>query len=888
MQQKPITISSNEFNEKIKNNLRDFYIYQFKKFRKDADSDYRKKGTNESKPASTFTEEKQRLISMLESQTQMEWTRQKGGICCCTADTRNLDTNPFWEPYRFCAASPRYIGWLISMVLLLHPQVQLRDPMGIPAPLFPVSLRPFHPDITNRLKAESKEGFPSWLYSHIDGLYDDTEWGVFCTERYLAIYRQRINPKKMILEDDPDRFGMAGNTLQYYYYKSVGNQDILNDQFKNRLAGEITGILHSQRISSRREQWHLSDNRLKISEENPDLAFRFGHMLVFFSQTLPLGFIGSRLQTRTGAQAGIFRYKHSYIEKSLNDYNIADLLHGIQSESWIQLEYRNGTKLRYQQMICLPLQIRESTQDGRQYLMYYHPGYRSLGALRLDFIDKIRFVSVNIRTYYTQDLIHARQALRYIWGCAMPDFFSGNLMQPPRYTHIKLLIRRDLPVIENRLRREARHGQVTRVDEENRTLTYEVELTDPLEIIPWIRSFTPRVLGLWVDGVSCPVQTPDPTVAMRDYLRQPERDGSAKILRHELRNDVDFQICDPGYFPHEQLFHPVFSLTFDTVVQILFFMMQHPDRYYTHSQIMELIRFFWPARIHLQEDIRKNILKNIEILCSCQGNSYRLDYIPAEEFLKQCTNLWDLIPLSDLEASYLKGILLQEKAKLFLSDQEIRQILSGLDPGTQALDFSLVYYYDQYRDITPRYSDSSLQKHFSMLMASASRCETLNVVYAGQRRTTSESLTAIRLVYSKREDKFWACCADANGRISHRNLERFSSVSFSGHRLERGVLLAAAEEAAEKDLRTLVLEFTDEKNRAERLVSEFSPWKKQCTCNSLPDRQTYTMALTYDAQDAFEMAVRLLSYGEGIVIREDTGDVARQIFLRRNAVTQNV
>ena len=135
MQQKPITISTNEFNEKIKNNLRDYYVYQFKRFRKDDTSDYRKKGTNENKPASTFTEEKQRLLSMLESQTQMEWTMEKGGVCCCTVDTRTLNNNPFWEPYRFCAASPRYLGWFLSMILVLHPQIQLRDPLGLPEPV---------------------------------------------------------------------------------------------------------------------------------------------------------------------------------------------------------------------------------------------------------------------------------------------------------------------------------------------------------------------------------------------------------------------------------------------------------------------------------------------------------------------------------------------------------------------------------------------------------------------------------------------------------------------------------------------------------------------------------------------------------------------------------
>ncbi len=885
MQQKPITISCNEFNEKIKNNLRDYYIYQFKRFRQDDTSDYRKKGTNDSKPASTFTEEKQRLLSMLESQTQMEWTMEKGGICCCTADTRTLEYNPFWQPYRFCVASPRYLGWFLSMIMLLHPQVQLRGPLGLPEPVFPRVLQSFHPDTAGRLKAMSRENLQDWLQLQIEELYHNATWGNLCLERFLSLTRQRINGRKMVLEEDADRFGASRELLQACYFHWNDRSDVGDDQFKNRLNNTCSGILKSKRLSQRKEQWRLSDNSLQKIKEDQNLLRRFQEMVGYFTHNLPLGFVGTCLQRRIGTTPHLIRYKHSYITKALNDYNIADLLHGIRQKSWLNLEYRNGSKLRYQTMVCFPLQIRESTQDGRQYLMYYHPGYRSLGALRLDFIDRITYGLVEDRPYYAQDIARAQQALQFVWGSSMPGFFTGNLMEEPQYHHVKLVVRKDLPIIETRLVRESRHGKLTHADEITQTLTYEVDVTDPSEMIPWIRSFAPRVLEIWVDGVGCHPEAADPTTALRGRLDELATALPPRPDRHPFRKDVKFLPQKSGLYPHEYLFNPVFSLAFDTVVQVVFQMMQQPDRYYTYSDLMTMIGKAWPADIQLQDDMQDSIYENITMLCSGSGRrGYRLDYIPVNTYMNACQNLWDMIPLSDLETGYLKGILQQPKAKLFLSEEEIRQILCGLSEDTEALNFSAVYYHDRHRDVAQCYELDTTWANFAALMDSAVTGTVLDTVYASQRATVPTQLTVVRFEYSKREDKFWACCIDKRSRVSFRNLDRFLSVKKTEQTKESDLLRDLADAETASNARKILLQFTDEKNCAERLVTEFSPWKKKCTCHTEADARHYTMELFYDEKDAFEIAVRLLSYGDVILILEDSGGVAHQICLRNQSV----
>lgn len=882
MQHKPVTISANEFNEKIKNNLRDYYVYQFKRFLKNDASDYRKKGTDEFKPASTFTEEKQRLLAILESQSRMEWIMGKGGICCCTVDTRMLEINPFWVPYGFCAVSSRYIGWFLNTFLLLHPQMQLRRPDGLTEPIFPRVLWEFRPDAAVRMKAMSRENLQDWLYRRMEQLYGDGKWGNMCMERFLSLHCQRINGRKMLLEADTERYGLSRELLQQYYFQRGGSADIGVEQFQNRMEKEPSGVFCSKRLGQRREQWRLSTSRLLLSSGNQDLRFRFQQMVGYFAQTLPLGFVGWRLWQRAGRDSSLIHYKHNYIIKALNDYNIVDLLHAIEHGIWIRLEFRNGMKLRYRTMVCYPLQIRESTQNGRQYLMYYHPGYRSLGSLRLDFIDRITYGDVEERSYYAEEIARAGQMLDTVWGVSVSGFVRGNLMHPMKNTHIRLVVRRDRPVTENRLFRERRHGRITEVDNVGQTITYEADAADPGEMIPWVRSFSERVLEIWVNGVACHPQKDDAAGGLRAYLSKTALMDADLPERHDFQDDVVFRAQKDPRYPHECLFNPLSGVAFDTVMQTVFEMMRYPDRSYSPADLKERIRRAWPAEIQLQTGILDSIYKSIVSLCSgSSGAGYRLDYIPTEECMAACDTFWDLIPLTELETSYLKGVLSHCKAHLFLSEQEIGLLLGGLRENVEPISFSSLYYYDQHRDVTACYQSEDVRKNFVALMDSAASGRKLETVYESQTGTDALTLTAVRLEYSKREDRFRAVCADGNSRVSFRNLERFVSILPKEEYGDRQQLRQLADADAEENRRRLVLNFVDERNLAERLVTEFSPWKKICTSRQEDGVRIYTMELFYDARDTLEIAVRLLSYGKGIDIVDDSGDVARQLKLRR-------
>ena len=875
MQQKPITISVNEFNEKFRNNLRDYYIYQFKRFQKDDSSDYRKKGTNEIKPANTFTEEKQRLISLLESQTQIEWTREKGGICYCTADTRFLDTNPFWEPYRFCSSPRYYLGWFLCMVLLLHPKVQLRDPDGSRDSVFPRVLTAIL-----KLKPQSKDNILGLVIDHADTLYGNADWGEFCYHRYCAIHRQKINGRKMVFEKDPDRFGVKAEVLLKFHSQRGGHGDVQNDQFKNRLHDTHTGILRSKQVKPREKQWRLSSNTLQPLWDHPELRFRFQQMVGYFSQALPLGFVGQRLQYRLGEQRNLIRHQRNYIINTLNDFNIADLLHAISHGQWLRLEHRNPIRLEYQQMVCYPLQIRESVRDGRQYLMFYQPELRSIGSIRLDSIDRIHYGTVEAHPCYAEDIAHAKKTLDYIWGVSVYGYYQGNILHRLPNAHIKLVLRRDTPELESRLQQEARHGNVT-VDHSSNTVTYEVEVADPLEMVPWIRSYDIHILEFHLDGVAYVPQTANPAEELRGKIVEWINAHIALPDRRESGSTIAFQPQEHPDYPHEYLFNPFYSVVFDTVVQTVSAMMQHPDQRYTLHDLTVRIRRAWPEKLPLHEKMLKTIRENITLLCSGSiSDGFLLDYFAAAEVLGERQSLWNLIPLSDLEASYVKGILQHPKAELFLSPQEIRQILSGLQEKTESIDFSTLFYYDQDRNAVPFHASELMRQNFSALLTSADQCSGLDVVCSGE----AERITVVHLEYSKLEDRFQACCVDAAGHVLFRKPAEFLSLQPTEDMQDRDTLHALVREQADDNTKKLVLIFLNDHNRADRLTTEFSPWKKTCIYRHTEQGRLFTMELFYDARDTSEIAVRLLRYGNDLRIDQDSGDVALYISRHRTAL----
>lgn len=70
-----------------------------------------------------------------------------------------------------------------------------------------------------------------------------------------------------------------------------------------------------------------------------------------------------------------------------------DILTAIENGYLCALQYSHGTNLKACEELIIPLEIRISVSNGREYVLYYHILERRIKALRLEFIDKITLYS---------------------------------------------------------------------------------------------------------------------------------------------------------------------------------------------------------------------------------------------------------------------------------------------------------------------------------------------------------------------------------------------------------------------------------------------------------------------------------------------------------------
>ena len=218
----------------------------------------------------------------------------------------------------------------------------------------------------------------------------------------------------------------------------------------------------------------------------------FQDALSFFSEIAPSGVVGSflydKLSVKERQDSDIFQFKHHYITASIESDFVVQALEAIRDHRCLVIEQKRLKNQRTFPNEIVPLMIYQSTQDGRMYLM----GYRQLGgyflALRFDYI-----VAMKTSNIY-EDFLQKRsefEALRdSIWGVALRWNNKPDTVSTAHVT-FRVHFEDDERFIYQRLLREKRSGTVTVLAEH--TAQFDADIFDPMEIIPWIRSFICRI-----------------------------------------------------------------------------------------------------------------------------------------------------------------------------------------------------------------------------------------------------------------------------------------------------------------------------------------------------------------------------------------------------------
>ena len=205
----------------------------------------------------------------------------------------------------------------------------------------------------------------------------------------------------------------------------------------------------------------------------------------FFSESNPMGVIGSYLLDRCPDSSDRFSFKHHYLLHAMDSEVVYELLAAIREHRCVELTTYVTRRDELRQNTVLPLKIFISTQSGRHYLLAYHYRLRRPMFFRIDNIRKVKSGSVeNNWDKYTKFYDNFKENL---WGVSIG---AGHSLD---HVEITLRVNKYEGFIIDRLEREKRCGSVQRVDDY--TYRFVADVYDSMEMLPWIRTFIGRIVS---------------------------------------------------------------------------------------------------------------------------------------------------------------------------------------------------------------------------------------------------------------------------------------------------------------------------------------------------------------------------------------------------------
>ena len=643
--------------------------------------------------------------------------------------------------------------------------------------------------------------------------------------------------------------------------------------------------------------WYLSgltlNSIIKSGKKESDcFENHFRYALDFYSKTFLFGEIGMYLLDRLGGNyTSPIRIKHEYYMHSLNDFNAIDLMAAIENNEWCLISYKREnveTKL-----LCYPIELRISSTTGREYLMYYEPFKKSCSALRLEFIDTIccycdqkvkrclaeYFPNVDVEIDIERNLNRAKLLLDYTWGVSTGSTQERNIENLSvifQEVCIRISYNKDTDYyILNRLYRESRIGMFF-VNEEEGYIDFSVIAADINEIIPFIRSLYSRVLrcsGYNEQGFSIEMD-------IENIVGQ--------VLKNKFqisdnnKPDVAPWYVDENFFlklgngieahEHEKLFNEIFSTHYRVFATILGEIC-HGSQSYTESELKTLCKEIMNRFKHeFGPEIRWSAFKEGEIFfdllkdggflipeSGTKGSRFESKYFTASTI-----NIYrDVLPLSEIEVRWLKTIVEDEKIHYFLKEKEIlavKLILADLAVDIKPFPMSIVNYFDQYKFSAKKEWKES--RVIIPILNAISNSHVIKIKYvSSKKKVVSNNYKPILIEYSKKDNCFkgyFLSCRKKEG-LKVYNLAQCVSIEDTEERFDSTELRTSFDTYRKQQMDKVEIEFEDKPKLADRILTEFSPWKKCCQFDS--ESGIYHLTIYYQKQDAKEMALRLLGLG---------------------------
>ncbi len=211
--------------------------------------------------------------------------------------------------------------------------------------------------------------------------------------------------------------------------------------------------------------------------------------LCFYKMVSPLGIIGDTILDTISARNTIFHVKHCFFVHTLEDEILLGLLSAMHGRQYVTIHLKSSRNSRQQVITILPMMIFTSTRTGRRYLCTYNTNSKRFFCLRMDYIKKIQPGGVS--PVYDKARKQLSDNQDKAWGVSFQNKTNLHMHS------LELVLYIDTekePFVLKRLYREGKGGNVSQTGPN--TFTYTTQVFDANEMLPWIRTFTGRIIKL--------------------------------------------------------------------------------------------------------------------------------------------------------------------------------------------------------------------------------------------------------------------------------------------------------------------------------------------------------------------------------------------------------
>lgn len=225
-----------------------------------------------------------------------------------------------------------------------------------------------------------------------------------------------------------------------------------------------------------------------------------------------------------------------------------------------------------------------------------------------------------------------------------------------------------------------------------------------------------------------------------------------------------------------------------------------------------------------------------------------------------------IVPLSNLEKSYLKALLSDSRIGLFLEPEQLKTLQDMLSDTLPLWKPEQLFYYDRFADGDP-YDDEKYRQNFRILLQAQKNRQYVDIDYnAPNGNRVHHHYVPARLEYSIKNDKFRLLALKHSGngkmRLEILNIARIQSIKPEEKTLSSSVdLNALIRNSYYKE--PLRLRIINERNALERAMLHFANYEK----NTMKlDEKTYECLIYYNQSMETELLIEVLSFGPMLTV----------------------